>query len=106
MENLDGRWGQIFLITDTRLKYQDRMKLTAEATTMFLEGVDKRCVRGENYEGRIWTDNNYVLMGQFGGLRYDAEVDVNGVKGKVKLSFLIDERTAGRKINRRVACMN
>ncbi|OGN12307.1 MAG: hypothetical protein A3D48_04330 [Candidatus Yanofskybacteria bacterium RIFCSPHIGHO2_02_FULL_43_17] len=73
---------------------------------MYLDEEDKSRVRGENYEGRIWTNRDYEVMGQFSGMRFDAELDVNGVKGKVRLSFLVDERTVGRKRSKRVVSVN
>ena len=46
-------------------------------------------IKNDNCEGVVYTNNNYELLGSFGGKRFDAELDTN--KGKVKLRFLITE---------------
>ena len=92
------KWGYAFLKADARLKEEDRMHLLRESVLMYLNGNVKKDVETENIGGRI-TQGEYGVFGAFYGRAYNAEIDANDVRGKVKVSFLVSERTRGVSVN-------
>ena len=87
------RWGFTFLVADARLTEDERVGLVYEATTMYLQGERKKRVRGETYEGLLYTAGNVETLGTFSGQQFDAVIETDG--GKAKLRFLVTEAMDG-----------
>ena len=92
--NYNGRrWGFAFFQGDSRLGVEGLDEIVLHAVNMHLKDEKRSEIKNNNYEGVVYTNNNYELLGSFGGKRFDAELDTN--KGKVKLRFLITEYMEG-----------
>ena len=89
------QWGVTFLVTNIGISFEDRHSLLRQATEMYVLGEEEREVEGTNFEGRVYTRREYQLLGTLSGQRFDAELDTD--KGKVKLAFLVNEKTEGFK---------
>ncbi len=90
------RWGYTFLLTDSRLSAAERFYLLGEATEMYLKNEEERAIKLDSLEGRLYTRGQYDSLGNFGGQRFDAELEI--ARGKVKVRFLVSEQTGeGRK---------
>jgi hypothetical protein len=89
LESEGFRWGITFLQTDMQLDEEDRMDLVAEATVMYLLKKDRKDVSRENYDARISSTGKYGYVGNFGGYRFNADIETNDGKGR--LSFLVTE---------------
>ncbi|MFA5796747.1 MAG: hypothetical protein WC916_01760 [Candidatus Woesearchaeota archaeon] len=83
------RWGVSFLETDLQLTYNERLELLIEATDMYLSDEKERRVKNEKMEGVITTDNRRYLLGDFGGKKYEARIDIGSKHAY--LSFLVKE---------------
>ena len=90
-------WGYAFACVDARIGFDETLHLVKSAIDMYLDNLDKKDVRGVNYEGRITNTKKYYQLGAFGGICFKAELDVdskldvdsNNGDNKANLSFLI-----------------
>ena len=87
------RWGYVFLRAASHLAEDDLMQLMTQAVEMYLQGEDERNVKGSNYDGKLFTERKYELLGEFGGQRFDVEIDT--IYGRDKATFLVSEQTKG-----------
>ena len=60
---------------------------------MYLAGEEERHIEGPDFEGILYTKRQYEIIGQLGGVRFDAELKTN--YGKDHLRFLVSEQTGG-----------
>ena len=93
LEHLGIRWGYVFLRAASSMGEDDVRNLMIQAVEMYLEGEDQRSIRGSNFEGRLTTEGKYELLGEFGGQRFDAEVE--SIYGRDSATFLVSEQTRG-----------
>lgn len=93
---MNARWGFTFLIGTSLLSNEDKLELVAKATTLYLSGVDRSEVAGHDYEGVLYTNREWKVMGGFSGLQFDAVLDSNVDNGKLRLRFLVNEQTLNR----------
>lgn len=93
LEHLGMRWGYVFLRAASHLAEDDLMQLMTQAVEMYLQGEDERNVKGSNYDGKLFTERKYELLGEFGGQRFDVEIDT--IYGRDKATFLVSEQTKG-----------
>ena len=93
LEHLGMRWGYVFLRAASHLAEDDLMQLMTQAVEMYLQGEDERNVKGSNYDGKLYTERKYELLGEFGGQRFDVEIDT--IYGRDKATFLVSEQTKG-----------
>ena len=95
MEGLSySRWGFIFLVPDSRLSKPECDYLARQANQMYFRNETRRNLATDFFEGVISTEGRYDSLGCFSGQRFDAEL--NTLKGKVNVRFIIDERTGRR----------
>ena len=92
LEHLGIRWGYTFLRTSSRLPSEDVTYLMIQATEMYLLGEEERKVVTSSYKARLYTEKRYELLGQFGGQRFDADLDT--IYGNDSLTFLVNEQTS------------
>ena len=64
-----------------------------QAVEMYLAGENERKVKGPEYDGRLYTEQRYELLGTMGGQRFDADLDTS--RGRDHASFLVNEQTQG-----------
>lgn len=93
LEHLGMRWGYVFLRAASHLAEDDLMQLMTQAVEMYLQGEDERNVKGADYDGKLFTERKYELLGEFGGQRFDVEIDT--IYGRDKATFLVSEQTKG-----------
>ncbi|MFH0890112.1 MAG: hypothetical protein V1836_03150 [Candidatus Aenigmatarchaeota archaeon] len=91
------RWGFTFLRGASYLSEADKFGLMTHATEMYLRQEDERPVKSNHYTGRITTQRKYEILGTFGGIHFDAELETE--RGKDRMSFLVSEQTKGRRFD-------
>ena len=50
-------------------------------------------IKGPSFEGRLYTERKYELIGSLGGQRFDADLET--AYGKDKPAFLVNEQSGG-----------
>jgi hypothetical protein len=93
LEHNGLRWGYVFLKASSYLNTDEVQELMIQAVEMFLAGETERNVKGSEYEGRLFTEQRYELIGTMGGQRFDADIETS--RGRDKASFLVNEQTQG-----------
>ncbi len=93
MEHKGIRWGYVFLKASSYLGQEEFQELMVQAVEMFLAGETERNVTGQEYEGRLYTEQRYELIGTMGGQRFDADLETS--RGPENASFLVNEQTQG-----------
>ncbi len=96
-DNEGLRWGFTFFRAPSYLSEGDKHELMRTATLMYLGKEDERYLKTDRYMGRIFTKRQYDVLGIFGGIRFEAELETD--QGKDKMSFLVSEQTPGRGYN-------
>lgn len=87
------RWGFSFLMGTSLISYDEKLQLVAKATIMYLNGDDRTEVSGEGYEGVLYTNREWKVVGGFSGQQFDALLDSDLDEGKLRLRFLVSEQT-------------
>lgn len=90
----NGVWGFVFLSADGILSLDDKMDIVRQGVEMFYKNEDERRLKTDNYEGRVFTKRQFEMIGMLGGQKFDAELETD--KGKVKLRFLVSDQTEQR----------
>ena len=93
LEHKGLRWGYVFLKASSYLNTEEFHELMLQAVEMFLAGELERQVKGAEYEGRLYTEQRYELIGTLGGQRFDADLETS--RGRDNASFLVNEQTHG-----------
>ena len=93
LEHLGVRWGYVFLRAASYMSEEDVKDLMTQAVEMYLKGEDERLVKGASFDGKLYTDQKYEILGAFGGQRFDADLET--IRGKDKATFLVSEQTSG-----------
>jgi len=93
MEHKGIRWGYVFLKASSYLGQEEFQELMVQAVEMFLAGETERNVKGPEYEGRLYTEQRYELIGTMGGQRFAADLETS--RGHDSASFLVNEQTQG-----------
>jgi hypothetical protein len=87
------RWGFTFLMGTSLLSNDEKLNLVAKATLMYLNGEDRTEVVGEGYEGVLYTNHEWKVVGGFSGQQFDAIIDSDADEDKLRLRFLVSEQT-------------
>jgi hypothetical protein len=87
------RWGFTFLLGNSLISNEEKLKLVTEATLLYFKGADRIPVAGEGYEGVLFTNHEWKVIGGFSGQQFDAEIDTEADEGKIRLRFLVSEQT-------------
>ena len=93
LEHKGIRWGYVFLRAASYLNTEEFQELMVQAVEMYLAGETERNVKGSEYEGRLYTEQRYELIGTLGGQRFDADLETT--RGRDNASFLVNEQTQG-----------
>jgi hypothetical protein len=88
-----ARWGFTFLMGTSLLSNDEKLNLIAKATLLYLNGEDRTDVSGEGYEGVLYTNREWKVIGGFSGQQFDAIIDSNADEDKLRLRFLVSEQT-------------
>src|SRR5215475_5055253 len=87
------RWGFTFLLGNSLISNEEKLKLVAQATVLYFNGVDRTPVAGDGYEGVLFTKHEWKVVGGFSGQQFDAEIETDADEGKIRLRFLVSEQT-------------
>ncbi len=87
------RWGFTFLMGNSLISNDDKLNLVAEATLLYLKGEERTEVSGDGFEGILYTNHEWKVVGGFSGQQFDAILDSDTDEGKLRLRFLVSEQT-------------
>ena len=87
------RWGFTFLMGNSLLSNDDKLELVAKATLLYLNGEERIDVSGNGYEGILYTNHEWKVVGGFSGQQFDAVIESDADKEKLRLRFLVSEQT-------------
>ena len=93
LEHMGLRWGYVFLQAATHIDGDEVKDLMAQAVEMYLAGEEERKIKGPNFEGKLYTQRKYEIIGSLGGQRFDADLET--AHGKDTASFLVNEQSSG-----------
>ena len=75
------------------LSNEDKLELVAKATLLYLNGEERTEVSGKGYEGVLYTNHEWKVVGGFSGQQFDAVIESDADKEKLRLRFLVSEQT-------------
>jgi len=87
------RWGFTFLMGNSLMSNEDKLDLIAKATLLYLNGEERTEVSGNGFEGILYTNHEWKVVGGFSGQQFDAIRDSDTDEGKLRLRFLVSEQT-------------
>ena len=87
------RWGYVFLRAASHIGEEEVLVIMEQAVEMFLVGEEERNIKSSGFEGRLYTEMRYEIIGSLGGQRFDADLETP--YGRDKASFLVSEQTQG-----------
>jgi hypothetical protein len=87
------RWGFTFLLGTSLLSNEEKLDLVTKATLLYLNGQDRTEVSGDGYEGVLYTNREWKVIGGFSGQQFDAILDSDVDQDKLRLRFLVSEQT-------------
>jgi hypothetical protein len=87
------RWGFTFLMGTSLLSDDEKMDLVSKATLMYLNGEERIDISGKGFEGVLYTNHEWKVIGGFSGQQFDAILDTDLDKEKLRLRFLVSEQT-------------
>ena len=87
------RWGFTFLLGNSLISNEDKLNLVATATLLYLNGEERTEVSGDGFEGILYTNHEWKVVGGFSGQQFDAVLDNDTDDGKLRLRFLVSEQT-------------
>jgi hypothetical protein len=90
------RWGFTFLIGTSLLSDEEKLDLVSKATLMYLNGQERTEVSGNGFEGVLYTNHEWKVVGGLSGQQFDAILDSNADQEKLRLRFLVSEQTLGQ----------
>ena len=70
LEHMGIRWGYVFLRTASHISAEETQELMVQAVEMYLMGEDERDLQSSSYEGKLYTQRRYEVLGSFGGQRF------------------------------------
>jgi len=87
------RWGYTFLMGTSLLSDEEKLDLVAKATIMYLNGEERTEVSGAGYEGVLYTNHEWKVVGGLSGQQFDAILESESDEEKLRLRFLVSEQT-------------
>ena len=93
LEHKGMRWGYVFLRATSHIGEEEALVIMEQAVEMFLVGEEERNIKSSGFEGRLYTEMRYEIIGSLGGQRFDADLETP--YGRDKASFLVSEQTQG-----------
>jgi hypothetical protein len=75
------------------LSNDEKLDLVAKATLMYLNGEERTEVSGDGYEGVLYTNHEWKVVGGLSGQQFDAIIETDADEEKLRLRFLVSEQT-------------
>ena len=92
------RWGFTFLMGTSLLSNDEKLDLVAKATLMYLNGQERTDVSGDGYEGVLYTNHEWKVVGGLSGQQFDAILETDADEEKLRLRFLVSEQTLQQRM--------
>ena len=83
----------MFLRAASHIGEEEALVIMEQAVEMFLVGEEERNIKNSGFEGRLYSEMRYEIIGSLGGQRFDADLETP--YGRDKASFLVSEQTQG-----------
>ena len=83
----------MFLRAASHIGEEEALVIMEQAVEMFLVDEEERNIKSSGFEGRLYTEMRYEIIGSLGGQRFDADLETP--YGRDKASFLVSEQTQG-----------
>jgi len=83
----------VFLRAASHIGEEEALVIMEQAVEMFLVGEEERNIKSSGFEGRLYTEMRYEIIGSLGGQRFDADLETP--YGRDRASFLVSEQTQG-----------
>ena len=93
LEHMGVRWGYVFLHGAVHINGDEIKDLMVQAGEMYLAGDEEREVKGAGFEGKLYTERKYEVIGALGGQRFDAKLETS--QGQDQAAFLVSEQSRG-----------
>jgi hypothetical protein len=93
LEHMGIRWGYVFLHGGVNIGGNEIMDLMAQAVEMYMAGEEERNIKCSGFEGRLYTERKYEVIGALGGQRFDAKLETP--YGQDQAAFLVNEQSRG-----------
>ena len=93
LEHMGIRWGYVFLHGATHINGDEIKDLMAQAVEMYMAGEEERNIKCSSFEGRLYTEKKYEVIGALGGQRFDANLETT--YGEDQAAFLVNEQSRG-----------
>ncbi len=93
LEHKGVRWGYVFLHGATYINEEEMQDLMVQAVEMYLAGDEEREVKSAGFEGKLYTERKYEVIGALGGQRFDAKLETP--RGQDQAAFLVSEQSRG-----------
>jgi len=87
------RWGFTFLLGTSLMSNDEKLDLVAKATLLYLNGEERTEVSGDGYEGVLYTNHEWKVVGGFSGQQFEAILETEADDEKLRLRFLVSEQT-------------
>jgi hypothetical protein len=87
------RWGFTFLMGNSLISNEDKQALVAKATLLYLNGEDRAEISGDGFEGVLFTNHEWKVLGGFSGQQFEAVIESDSEEGTLRLRFLVSEQT-------------
>src|SRR5262249_1332829 len=87
------RWGFTFLLGSSLLSDDEKLDLVAKATLLYRDGEERTEVSGDGYEGVLYTNHEWKVVGGFSGQQFEAILETEADEEKLRLRFLVSEQT-------------
>src|SRR5215469_12920438 len=91
------RWGFTFLLGNSLISPEEKLKLVAGATLLYFNGQDRMEVDGPGYEGVLFTKHEWKVIGGFSGQQFDAEIETEVDKARSACDFSSASRLFDRR---------
>ena len=74
LEHKGMRWGYVFLRAASHIGEEEALVIMEQAVEMFLVGEEERNIKNSGFEGKLYTEMRYEIIGSLGGQRFDAGI--------------------------------
>ncbi len=91
LEHMGVRWGYVFLHGAAYINEEETRDLMVQAVEMYLAGDEEREIKGDGFEGKLYTERKYEVIGTLGGQRFDAKLETP--LGQDRAAFLVNEQS-------------
>ena len=93
LEHMGTRWGYVFLQGAVHIGGDEIKDLMTQAVEMYIAGEEERTIKCASFEGKLYTESKYEVIGALGGQRFDAKLET--AYGQDQAAFLVNEQSRG-----------